>query len=232
MESRKPKRVRTSLRNKSEAIRVLNLIRESVHSTTALGRISTGADSEPFRVLISTILSARTRDPVTEAASERLFEVYPDAKSLSNAPPAKVASLIRPVSFYNNKASNIIAAAKRIVEEHDGRVPRNYEALLNLPGVGRKTANCVLVYGFSEPAIPVDVHVHRISNRIGLVDTNKPEETEEALASLYDRKYWLDVNELMVSFGQTICRPVRPKCETCTLNSVCRYYSKRPKASG
>ena len=205
-------------------MKVLGLIKKSVRSKTALGKISSDPRSDPFRVLISTILSARTRDTVTEAASERLFSYYPDANSLSKAPIGKVAELIKPVAFYNHKAPNIVSTSNQIVKDHRGQVPKVYEELLALPGVGRKTANCVLVYGFCEPAIPVDVHVHRISNRIGLVKTKTPEETEEALTSLYDRRYWLDVNELMVSFGQTICRPIRPRCDTCLVRNECKFY--------
>lgn len=226
-----PKRAKddahTPLKTRKDAVKILELIRKSVHSKTALGKISKATHSDPFRVLISTILSARTRDPVTEAASERLFAEYPDANSLSRASVKKVAALIKPVAFYNHKAPNIVSAATQIVRDHGGKVPTDYDQLLDLPGVGRKTANCVLVYGFSEPAIPVDVHVHRISNRIGLAKTEKPEETEEVLATLYDRKYWLDVNELMVRFGQTVCKPIGPKCEVCLVKDLCSYYSSK-----
>ncbi|MCL4519517.1 MAG: endonuclease III [Thaumarchaeota archaeon] len=223
-ESAKSTRIAPTRKEKSMAVRALGLIKKSVRSKTALGKISSDPRSDPFRVLISTILSARTRDPVTESASERLFSHYPDANSLSKAPIGKVAELIKPVAFYNHKAPNIVSASDQIVKNHGGQVPKVYEELLALPGVGRKTANCVLVYGFCEPAIPVDVHVHRISNRIGLVKTKTPEETEEALASLYDRRYWLDVNELMVSFGQTTCKPIKPRCDACLVRRMCKFY--------
>ena len=211
-------------RRKLKARRVLELIRSAVHGTTALGEIREASNSNPFRILISTILSARTRDPVTEKASERLFARYADARSLARADGEEVANIIKPVSFYNQKSKNIVETSKQIVQRFQGKVPRSYSELMELPGVGRKTAGCVMVYGFGDPAIPVDTHVHRIPNRIGLVHTNTPGETEKELLSLYNRKYWLDVNELFVSFGQTVCRPVGPKCEICPLRRMCKYY--------
>jgi endonuclease-3 len=205
-------------------LRVLELIRDSVREHTALGNISSAQDSTPFRVLISTILSARTTDHVTEAASARLFEKYPDSLSLAKARKTTVARLIKPVNFYLGKAERIIQVAKEIEHKYGGEVPQNMDKLLELPGVGRKTANCVLVYAFHTAAIPVDVHVHRISNRIGLADTRTPEQTEETLSKLFERKYWLDVNELFVKFGQTICKPVVPRCKICLVKNLCRYY--------
>jgi endonuclease III len=205
-------------------VKILDHVRSAVHSTTALGMIRDETNSDPFKVLISTILSARTRDSVTERVSESLFEKYSDPTSLAKADPEKLASDIKPVSFYRQKTKSIIATAKLLIERYQGKVPRNYSELLELPGVGRKTANCVLVYGFGEPAIPVDVHVHRVSNRIGLVETKTPEETEEVLSRLYDRKYWLDINELFVSFGQTVCLPIRPRCKICPVKTMCKYY--------
>jgi endonuclease-3 len=212
-------------------------VRQSITDTTALGNISAGQDSTPFKVLISTILSARTRDPVTGEASARLFSRFPDSKSLAKANKKSVARLIKPVSFYRVKSGRVIQVAREIEKRYQGSVPSNIDELLDLPGVGRKTANCVLVYAFRTPAIPVDVHVHRISNRIGLVKTKTPDETEEALAKLYDRKYWLDVNELFVRFGQMICKPLIPRCGTCNVRPLCNYYKtmiktrKRPSSA-
>ena len=132
--------------------------------------------------------------------------------------------LIRSVGFYNVKTKNVIRVAKQIVGEFGGRVPDDLESLLTLHAVGRKTANCVLVYGFNRPAIPVDTHVHRIANRLGLVTTKKPEETELELMKSVPKKYWLDLNELFVRFGQTTCKPVGPRCDICTLTASCKYY--------
>jgi endonuclease III len=217
---------RKNLVRKTQAKQILQLIRSAVHSTTALGSIRATSNSDPFRILVSTILSQRTRDSVTEKVSNQLFKKYSDASSFATADPIALASDIRSVSFYNQKTLNIIEACKLLLSKHEGKVPRTYSELLDLPGVGRKTAGCVLVYGFGDPAIPVDTHVHRISNRIGLVRTKTADETEEALEKLYDKKYWIDINELFVSFGQTVCLPVRPRCPTCPVRTKCAYYKE------
>src|SRR5713101_2660227 len=191
---------------------------------TALQKISDSTDGDPFRVLISTVLSHRTKDPTTAAASSRLFAIFPDAQSLSRANVRIVSRLIKPVGFYRTKARTVKKLARIILDEYHGKVPEEMDELLKLPGVGRKTANCVLVYAFKKPAIPVDTHVHRISNRLGLVETKTPEETEVALLKGVPRRYWLELNELFVMFGQTICRPVGPRCVSCSLKDGCRYY--------
>ena len=197
-----------------------------IEDKTALGQIS--VEEDPFRVLIATILSARTKDETTLAASDRLFSKYPDAKSLAKANVAEVRKLIKPVGFYKTKAPRIKQAAKILLKQYEGEVPGAMEALLELPGVGRKTANCVLVYGFGKPAIPVDTHVHRISNRLGLVETKTPEETEMELARKVSEKFWLDINELFVRFGQEVCRPIGPKCSSCLLNNTCKFALSNP----
>ncbi len=181
-------------------------------------------DSSPFRVLISTVLSARTKDSVTESASQRLFAKFPSSSLLSQADQGEVAKIIRPVLYHNVKARRIVKIAQIVEKQFSGAVPSTFEGLIAIPGVGRKTANCVLVYGFRTPAIPVDIHVHRVSNRLGLVKTKKPEETESKLTKIYEKKYWLDINELFVRFGQTICRPVLPLCSTCRVRKYCNYY--------
>ncbi len=191
---------------------------------TALAQLKETEGGDPFRVLIGTILSHRTRDENTTRATENLFSVYRTPAELSQADVSTVSKLIKPAGFYNVKAKSVIRVAKQLVEEHGGRVPRTMEELLELHSVGRKTANCVLVYAFNTPAIPVDTHVHRISNRLGLVRTKTPEETEEALVGSVPRKYWLDLNDLFVRFGQTTCKPIGPKCGVCTLTDTCDYY--------
>jgi len=191
---------------------------------TALAQLQGIEKGDPFRILISTILSQRTRDENTARASENLFSRYRTAEELARADVDAVRKLIRPSGFYNVKARSIIRVSKQLLEEFGGRVPDDEEDLLKLHSVGRKTANCVLVYGFSKPAIPVDTHVHRISNRLGLVYTRMPEETEAQLVKTVPRRYWLDLNDLFVRFGQTICKPVGPRCDSCTLRSSCRYY--------
>ena len=206
--------------------RILHAVARMIHmerleDKTTLGQISVKED--PFRVLIATILSARTRDETTLAASHRLFAKYPNVQSLARAKADSVRKLIKPVGFYNTKASRIIEAANLLIRKHGGKVPESLEELLGLPGVGRKTANCVLVYGFRKPAIPVDTHVHRISNRLGLCETKTPEETEIELMRTVNSKFWLDINELFVRFGQEVCRPIGPKCSVCLLNKECKY---------
>ncbi|BDZ68955.1 endonuclease III [Methanobacterium ferruginis] len=181
-------------------------------------------DGDPYRVLIRTILSQRTRDDNTDQASAQLFSKYHTMKDIAEADPVLLEPLIRPAGFYHVKAKRIVEVSQILLKEFKGEVPQDIKGLLELPGVGRKTANCVLVYGFGTPAIPVDVHVHRISNRLGLVNTKTPEETEEKLEKLVPKEYWIELNDLMVQFGQTICRPQSPKHEECPLQELCDFY--------
>ena len=174
-------------------------------------------DSDPFRVLIRTILSQRTRDENTDAASALLFSKFSTPEAIAFAPVEEVELLIKKSGFYHVKARRVKEVSRIIHEDYNDIVPDNLKELLSLPGVGRKTANCVLVYGFHEDAIPVDVHVHRISNRIGLVNTKNPDETELELMKVVPKKYWLPLNDLFVQFGQTICRPIGPKHEICPI---------------
>jgi len=191
---------------------------------TALAQLQDATGSDPFRILIGTILSHRTRDENTSRATENLFSVYKTPSQLAAADPNEVRRLIKPSGFYNMKTKSIMKAAKQLVDDFGGKVPDNEEDLLKLHSVGRKTANCVLVYAFNKPAIPVDTHVHRISNRLGLVRTKKPEETEAALVKTVPKRYWLELNDLFVRFGQTTCKPISPRCGACTLSKSCAYY--------
>ncbi len=180
----------------------------------------------PFRVLIRTILSQRTRDENTDHASARLFSKFKTPEDIAIADKEDIEELIVSAGFYHVKAARIKEVSQILLDEFDGKVPDTIEELLTLPGVGRKTANCVLVYGFKKPAICVDVHVHRISNRMGLVETKTPEQTEEKLKKLVPKKYWLEINDLLVQFGQTICRPVYPLHDICPVNECCKLYSE------
>src|SRR5437660_9194351 len=191
---------------------------------TALQEISDSTDGDPFRVLIATVLSHRTKDPVTALASSRLFARFPNVKSLAAANTRTVARLIKPVGFYNTKARTVKKISRILLERYGGKVPEDMDQLLELPSVGRKTANCVFVYGFKTSAIPVDTHVHRIFNRIGVVETKTPDETEKELTKIVDRKDWLPLNEVFVKFGQLICRPIGPKCPVCPLTDRCQWY--------
>ena len=192
---------------------------------TALAQLQEAEGGDPFRILIGTILSQRTRDENTTMATENLFSRYKSPFELAKADPKMVRRLIRSSGFYNMKTKSIIRTSKQLVSEFGGVVPDNEEDLLKLHSVGRKTANCVLVYAYNKPAIPVDTHVHRISNRLGLVKTKKPEETEAKLVRTVPRRYWLELNDLFVRFGQTTCKPIGPHCSSCTLTDACNYYN-------
>lgn len=202
-------------------LRKNNLVRP-----TALKNLQTQEEGDPYKILIGTILSARTRDETTTQVIKMLFSEFKNPDELSRADLKDIKKLIQKIGFYNVKATRIKEVSKILVEKYNSKVPSNLEDLLTFPGVGRKTANCVLVYGFRKPAIPVDIHVHRISNRIGIVNTKKPEETEIDLQKSIDRRYWTGVNETFVTFGQNICLPIKPKCNLCHLTKICKYYGK------
>ncbi len=177
---------------------------------------------DPFRVLVSAVLSTRTQDPVTAAAGSRLFGHASDPCKLARLRPAQVSRLIYPVGFYRTKARLLNRLGRILCTEHSGQVPDTLEELLKLPGVGRKVANIVLSQAFGRPAIAVDTHVQRISNRLGLVCTTRPIETERALMRILPTAYQADWNHLIVALGQTICRPTRPRCPVCPVRHLCR----------
>lgn len=200
------------------------LNREKPPRITALKGLQSEEHGDPFKILIGTILSARSRDENTTKVVNRLFSRYRNANELAGASLQDVKEIIHSIGFYNVKAERIQAVAKIIVDRFKGKVPDTMEDLLTLPGVGRKTANCVLVYGFNKPAIPVDIHVHRISNRLGIVNTKTAEQTEIELIKFADIKYWPEINDTFVMYGQNICLPVRPICRLCELKDICKYY--------
>jgi len=175
----------------------------------------------PYRVLISTLLSLRTKDETTFKASKRLFEKADTPEKMLTLSKEEIEKLIYPVGFYHRKAEQILKISKILIEKYNGKVPDSLDELLKLPGVGRKTANLVLNEGFGKSGICVDTHVHRISNRLGLVKTKNPTETEFALQKVLPKKHWIIFNTLLVTLGQNICTPISPKCSTCPLNSIC-----------
>ncbi len=175
----------------------------------------------PFQILISTIISLRTKDEVTAEASERLFKLADNPYDMLKLSEEEIAKAIYPAGFYRNKAKTIKKISRILVEKYNGQVPDSLEELLKLPGVGRKTANLVLALSFNKPAICVDVHVHRITNRLGFVKTKTPEETEQELMKKVPKKYWNKINDLLVAFGQTICKPVSPFCSKCPVSQYC-----------
>lgn len=182
------------------------------------------AETGAFSILIGTILSARTKDETTTKAVKVLFSKYKDVKELANAKTKDIEKIIKSIGFYRVKSKRIIEVAKIIDSKYEGKVPDSLEKLIELPGVGRKTANCVLVYAFDKPAIPVDIHVHRISNRLGLVNTKTPEETEQELMKKIPKKYWIEINDTFVMYGQNICKPISPMCSVCKIKRDCKYY--------
>lgn len=177
--------------------------------------------ASPYEVLISTLLSLRTRDEVTGEASKRLFAKAATPESMIALGEAVIAETIYPVGFYPTKAKRIIEISRMLIDRFGGVVPDEIEPLLTLPGVGRKTANLVLVEGYRKNAICVDTHVHRISNRIGYVRTKTPDKTETALREKLPEQYWIIYNEMLVAFGQTLCRPLSPHCSICPVSAMC-----------
>ncbi len=176
---------------------------------------------DPFFALISTVMSHRTRDDVTYPAARKLFEKFSTPEELVQADVNEIEALIKDVGFYRVKAGRIKEISRILLEKYDARVPDDMESLLEMPGVGRKTANCVLAHAFFKDALAVDTHVHRISNRLGLVDTKVPEETETELKKIFPQRYWKHINLLLVKLGQNVCRPISPRCGTCVLNDMC-----------
>jgi len=176
---------------------------------------------DPFQVLVSCLISLRTKDEVTAEASTRLFRLARTPRAMLALPSARIAHAIYPASFYRTKARTIKRICHRLLERYGGKVPDELETLLELKGVGRKTANLVVTVGFGKPGICVDTHVHRISNRLGIVKTRTPPETEFALRQLLPRRHWIPYNDLLVTFGQNICRPVSPRCSACPIDRLC-----------
>lgn len=181
----------------------------------------------PFHVLVSTILSARTKDETTAAAGKRLFKKAKDSNALEKLSVKEIERLIYPVGFYKNKARFLKKLPKALRLQFNGRIPETVEELVKLPGVGRKTANLVVVIAFKKPAVCVDTHVHRIMNRIGFVKTRTPLETENALRENLPKRYWATINSILVAFGQNHCLPVSPYCSTCPVRKHCNRVGVR-----
>ena len=176
----------------------------------------------PFLVLISCILSLRTKDETTLPASERLFHLADNPRDMLKLSPSQIEKTIYPVGFYKTKARNILGICRDILEKFNGQVPDDLDQLLTMKGVGRKTANLVLTEGFAKPGVCVDTHVHRISNRLGYVKTKTPFDTEMVLRKKLPEKYWIEYNMLLVTWGQNVCKPISPFCSRCAIHSLCR----------
>lgn len=205
-----------------EIHQIIDLLREEYQSwQTPAVTIVSQCDHSPFKVLVSCIISLRTKDEVTATASARLFARAGTAELMQHLSEDEIAGLIYPAGFYRNKASQIREIAQRLVADYNGKVPDRIEELLRFKGVGRKTANLVVTLGFGKPGICVDTHVHRICNRLGYVSTKTPEETELALRAKLPSEYWIEINNLLVAFGQNHCFPLSPRCTTCRLSNFC-----------
>ncbi len=199
---------------------ILNKIEIAIEGEAHLDELAK-KKQDPFKILISTILSARTRDSNTRIASERLFAKFDTPQLIAEAQIDELEELVKVSGFYKVKAARIKEVSKILFDDYNNEVPTDFEELINLPGVGAKTANCVLLYAFKIPAIPVDTHVHRISNRLGWVKANNPNKTEQALKEIVPKDLWINLNPLLVRFGQQICLPISPKCNICPINNIC-----------
>ena len=192
--------------------KVMDRVMRRLASSHDIDRFLRNNGPDPFRILIGCVISLRTKDEVSYAATDRLFGRVSTPEAMSKLRQATIAKLIYPAGFYNRKAAQIREISKTLAAGHAGRVPDSLETLLELPGVGRKTANLVLTLGFSKPGICVDTHVHRISNRLGWVETTHPDRTEQALRAILPRRHWIPINETLVRHGQQVCKPVSPMC--------------------
>jgi len=185
-------------------------------------RISKKEKRDPFLILVGTLLSLRTKDELTEKVAERLFQHAKTPYEILAIPEDELSKLIYPVGFYKNKTIVLKHVSKVIIEKYNGKVPKSIDELLTIKGVGRKTANLVVTEAFNKPGICVDTHVHRISNRFGIVNTKDPHKTEEKLREVLPKKYWTIYNTLLVTFGQEICKPISPFCSKCNVSHLCK----------
>ena len=199
----------------------MSAVLAKLSASYTIDRFVTENGPDPFRILIGCVLSLRTKDEVTYPATERLFAKAKDPKGMVALTPAAIAKSIYPVGFYRTKAKQIRAISALLLAEHDGRVPDTIDALIRLPGVGRKTANLTVTLGFGKPGICVDTHVHRIANRLGWLSTRTPDETEAALRLTLPKRWWIPINETLVRHGQQVCKPISPICSACLVSRAC-----------
>lgn len=200
---------------------VVRILREEVRKYREPAVTVVARKRDPFRVLISCLLSLRTKDDVTAAASSRLFSIADTAAGIGRLPVDVIEKAIFPAGFYRTKAATLRRVSLEILDRYAGRVPDQIDELLTLKGVGRKTANLVVTLAYGKPGICVDTHVHRISNRLGWVKTRTPESTETALRDVLPPDYWIEINDLLVTYGQNVCTPLSPRCSACTIHEIC-----------
>jgi endonuclease-3 len=208
-------------RKRRDSTAVIDRVLRSLRRKYDITRFARTNGPDPFRILIGCIISLRTKDEVSYPATERLFGRASMPEKMVRLREATIAKLIYPAGFYRRKAQQIRVISRTLLERYDGRVPDTIETLLELPGVGRKTANLVVTLGFDKPGICVDVHVHRITNRLSWVETRHPHETEEALRGCLPRRHWIPINEILVRHGQQVCKPISPLCSTCPVEEDC-----------
>ena len=208
------------LKDLPEAFSILT--EEYAHFKTPAVTVVSEESRDSFKVLVSCILSLRTKDQTTAEAGERLFALASTPQSISKLTAKRIEKLIYPVGFYRNKAVQIRDISKELVEDYSGNVPDTIEGLLHFKGVGRKTANLVMTLGHALPGICVDIHVHRITNRWGFVETGAPDKTEFALREKLPKEYWIPINDLLVAYGQNLCKPVSPFCSICKIKKFCK----------
>jgi endonuclease-3 len=202
---------------------IIPILRESAKAWQLPMVESMGQHEErsPYQILVATILSLRTKDTLTAQIAPKLFAIADNPHKMVHLSSEEIVEIIYPVGFYRNKAKSILAVSQKLIDDYEGKVPDDLEALLELPGVGRKTANLVVTAGFNKPGICVDTHVHRISNRWGYVQTKTPEQTEFALRDKLPQEYWIEYNGLLVSMGQNLCTPISPWCSQCAVSQYC-----------
>ncbi|MFN8671141.1 MAG: endonuclease III [Candidatus Sericytochromatia bacterium] len=205
---------------KSELKEIFKVLKEEVKQWKQ--PVVGAAYRDPFKILIATILSLRTKDSVTEDASDRLFSLAETPEKMITLEPEIIEKAIYPVGFYKRKAINILEICKLLLDKYDGKVPDDLDELLKIKGVGRKTANLTITLGYNKLGICVDIHVHRITNRWGYVKTNVPDETEMELRKILPEEYWLEINDLLVCYGQNLCKPISPFCSKCKINDYCK----------
>ncbi len=210
--------------SQKEISKVITIVKKEVRKfdTPIVTEIS--SNGTPYQVLISCLLSLRTRDVTTAKATKKLFSLADTPQKMVKLSKKQIENAIYPVGFYHIKAKRIKDISKTLIDNYDSKVPDSIDELLTLTGVGQKTANIVIVYGFNKPGMPIDIHCHRIPNRLGWIKTKTPEQTERELRILIPKRYWLDFNNTFVTFGQNICKPVRPLCDRCPVSKYCRHY--------
>ncbi len=210
----------------NEIAEVIDIVEQDTRKYRETALMGVSRRRDPYQVLVSCIISLRTRDETTSAASARLFSRAATPEDMLRLSAEEIGSLIKPSNYYKTKARNILKISHILVNDYDSRVPGTIGELLKLPGVGRKTANIVVVFGHGKMGMPIDTHCHRIPNRLGWVHTKTPEQTEAKLRELIPRTHWMKFNDIFVTFGQNVCKPVRPLCNKCPVTKYCNHYTE------